>query len=195
MQSPSDSDIVDLYAKFVEQRDLLDEETAFKVAIRTLLPEIEGAEDESRVWVRYSPKLTDEICRRIAPGEPIRWILREKTKPNWDTLRRWMEKYPQFGEKYAKAMEHRADYIAHKMVELASRCEKEPKNANGYKVAASILQWQAAMGNPKKYSEKLLMQHEDITPMDPSKVLTEFDRVCKQLGIQPTLLLQERKGE
>lgn len=191
--NPSDTDITELYNEFADKREAIGEEEAFVLAIRTLFPEIEGAEDESRTWVRYSPKLTDEICRRIAVGEPIRWILRTKTMPNWNTLRRWMDKYPAFGESYAKAMEHRADYIAHKMVELASKCEKDPKNANGYKVAASILQWQAAMGNPKKYSERMLMQHEDVTPMDPGKVFAEMDRLCKQLGISTTLLIQEKE--
>lgn len=192
--NPTDSDITALYARFNEQRDVLGEEDAFYQAVKSLFPEIEGAEDESRTWVRYSPKLIDEICRRIAIGEPIRWILREKNKPNWNTLCRWMEKYPEFGEKYAKAMERRADYIAHKMVELATTATKDPKNANGYKVAANILQWQAAMGNPKKYSERMLMQHENVTPMDPSKVMGELERLCKQLGIQPTLLLQDKSN-
>ncbi|QGH72678.1 MAG: putative hydrolase [Podoviridae sp. ctQNx1] len=189
----SDEDVTKLYEKFCEQRGESDEETAFHAAIREVSPVIEGAEDESRTWVRYSPKLTDEICRRLALGEPIRWILREKTMPNWNTIRRWLDKYPAFGEAYVRAMEHRADYIAHKMVELAQKCEKDPRNANGYKVAASILQWQAAMGNPKKYSERMLMQHEDVTPKDPSSVLAEMDRICKQLGVNATLLLQEKK--
>lgn len=194
MNIPTNSDIDALYARFNEQRESLSEQEAFFACVRSLFPEVDGAEDDTKTWVRYSPKLVEEICSKIAVGTPIRWILREKTMPSWNTMRRWLDKYPAFGEAYNRAMEHRADYLAHRMVELSKKCEEDPKNANGYKVAASILQWQAAMGNPKKYSEKMLLQHEDITPMDPSKVFTEMDRLCKQLGISTTLLIEEKKS-
>lgn len=193
MNIPSNSEIDDLYAKFCERKEEIDEPTAFFEAVKSLFPDIEGAEDDSKTWVRYSPKLVDEICRRIAVGEPIRWILRAQDKPNWNTLRRWMDKYPDFGEKYAMAMQHRADYIAHKMVELASECQKDPKNANGYKVAASILQWQAAMGNPKKYSERMINIEEHEAPKSMADVMAETARLCKELNVDMNLLIQHKE--
>lgn len=190
--NPTDTDIRQLYAKFCEERESSTEDEAFFLALRSMFPQIEGAEDETRTWVRYSPKLTEEICRRIAVGEPIRWILRDKQMPNWNSLRRWMDKYPEFGEKYARAMEHRADYIAHKMVELAKKCEDDPKSATAYKVAASILQWQAAMGNPRKYSDRLINVEEREPPKDLAQVVAEFDRLCKELGVPAQIFLEHK---
>jgi len=186
----TDEDIQDLYAQFIIDSESMGQETAFFVAVKSVLPPED--EEEKRSWVRYSPKLTDEICRRVARNESIRLILAPKDKPTWTTLLRWMDKYPEFGAKYEKALEHRADYICHQLAELAEMAKKDPKSANGYKVAANILQWQAAMGNPKKYSERMINIEEHEAPKSIAEVMAETARLCKELNVDMNLLIQHR---
>lgn len=185
-----DQDINLLYQKFCEEREATTDELAFIMVVSALLPKVD--EDEKRSWVRYSPKLTDEICRRVSKNESIRLILQEPDKPSWTTLLRWMDKYPEFGTKYEKAIENRADYITHQLAELAEKAQKEPKSAPGYKVAATILQWQAAMGNPKKYSQRLIEMDEHEAPKTLAEVLAETARICKELNLDMNLLVQHR---
>jgi len=189
----TDEDIAITYQKFVTDSESMGQEMAFIVAVKSLLPPED--EEEKRSWVRYSPKLTDEICRRVARNESIRKILEPKAMPTWTTLLRWMDKYPEFGAKYEKALEQRADYICHQLAELADMARNDPKGAPGYKVSANILQWQAAMGNPKKYSERMINIEEHDAPKSLAEVLTETARLCKELNVDMGLLVQQRKPE
>lgn len=189
----TDEDISAAYQHFITDSESMGQEAAFIVAVKTFLPPDD--EEEKRAWVRYSAALTDEICRRVARNESIRTILAPRDKPTWTTLLRWMEKYPEFGAKYEKALEHRADYICHQLAELAEMAKKDPKAAPGYKVAANILQWQAAMGNPKKYSERMINIEEHSAPKSLAEVITETARLCKELNVDMGLLVQQRKPE
>lgn len=189
----TDDDISTAYQKMMADSESMGLESAFAVAVKALLPPED--EEEKRAWVRYSGALVDEICRRVARNESIRSILAPKDKPTWTTLLRWMEKYPEFGSKYEKAIEQRADYICHQLAELAEKAQKDPKGASGYKVAATILQWQAAMGNPKKYSERMINIEEHEAPKSLAEVMTETARLCKELNIDMGILVQQRKPE
>lgn len=189
----TDEDISLTYQKFLTDSEEMGQEAAFILAVKKLLPPED--EEEKRAWVRYSAALTDEICRRVARNESIRAILAPKDKPTWTTLLRWMDKYPEFGAKYEKAIEQRADYICHQLAELAELARKDPKGAPGYKVAATILQWQAAMGNPKKYSERMINIEEHEAPKSLAEVLTETARLCKELNVDMGVLVQHRKPE
>jgi hypothetical protein len=51
----------------------------------------------------YSPELAEAICARIAAGESLRSICRDRTMPSHDTLHRWVSHYPEFARMRAQA--------------------------------------------------------------------------------------------
>ena len=180
----TDKEIDNLFEEFLVRKDELGDEMAFRQAIRSLFPEIDGASDPKRSSVRYSDKLGDEICQRIACGEPIRLILADLHMPNWDTLGKWTKKYPEFEKKYDLANKRAAEWTANKILELAKKAEEDPRNAKGYSVAAELLRWQAAIRDSKKYSEKIIQDVTYHVPDDPQKVKTEIERLEKELGLR-----------
>lgn len=179
----TDKEIGDLFDQFLLRKDELGDEMAFYHAIRSLFPEIDGAADPKKSSIRYSDKLGDEICQRVACGEPIRIILGDSHMPNWDTLGKWTKKYPEFEKKYDHANKRAAEWTANKILELAKKAEDDPKNAKGYAVAAELLRWQAAIRDSKKYSEKIVQDVTHHIPDDPEKVKSEITRLEKELGI------------
>lgn len=57
----------------------------------------------ARVVGRYGPELAQGICARIAKGESLAAICRERGMPPRSTVDAWKTLYPEFGEAFAQA--------------------------------------------------------------------------------------------
>lgn len=68
----------------------------------------------------YTPQKADEICARIAEGEPLRQICRDEHMPNWATVYRWMEADEDFAQRIAQARKLGFDAIAEEALEIAN---------------------------------------------------------------------------
>lgn len=68
----------------------------------------------------YTQKIADEICERIAQGEPLRQICRDEHMPGWVTVYEWLKKYDAFAEHFARARELGHDAIAEEALEIAN---------------------------------------------------------------------------
>jgi hypothetical protein len=57
----------------------------------------------SRARPVYTPELAHEICRRLAEGETLKVICREKGMPSASTVRRWvLDDVEGFADLYAR---------------------------------------------------------------------------------------------
>lgn len=63
---------------------------------------------------KYNPAVMAEICQRIAKGEPLESICRDKRLPDADTIHRWVtaDKFPNIAQDFAHARELGYDAIA-----------------------------------------------------------------------------------
>lgn len=68
----------------------------------------------------YSYARSEEICRRIAEGEPLRQICRDDSMPKWQTVYAWMERNQDFAARFARARELGFDAIAEEALEIAN---------------------------------------------------------------------------
>jgi hypothetical protein len=85
----------------------------------------------------YSKKMADEICRRIAEGEPLRQICRDDHMPAWQTVYGWIEAHADFAERIARARDMGFDAIAEEALEIADTPqigETEETSEDGKKV-------------------------------------------------------------
>ena len=57
---------------------------------------------------KYSDKLADRICQKIAEGYSVRSICKEKDMVSMQTLFRWLRENDKFREQYAHACEERS---------------------------------------------------------------------------------------
>lgn len=69
----------------------------------------------------FSKAIAARICQRIASGESLRQICRDKKMPAQSTVYLWLldEEHKSFSEQYAKARELQADYLFDEMLEIA----------------------------------------------------------------------------
>lgn len=68
----------------------------------------------------YTDAIADEICEAIAEGYALHRMCKERDGwPREGTIYRWIEKHPDFREKYARAREIQAERMAEEVVTIA----------------------------------------------------------------------------
>ena len=67
----------------------------------------------------YTVAVADEICHRIAEGEPLRQICREDGMPAWRTVYDWIVAEPDFAARIAHARDLGYDAIAEDTLKIA----------------------------------------------------------------------------
>lgn len=112
----------------------------------------------------YKQEIADEICRRIADGQPLREMCREEGMPAWTTVYSWLNANPDFAERYARARDTGHDAIAEDTIAMVDEKPERTDTQFGDKVDPGYVQWQKnrveqrlkllAKWNPKRYGDR-----------------------------------------
>jgi hypothetical protein len=100
----------------------------------------------------YSQDIADEIERRMIEGETLVDICRFPNMPSRPSVYRWMERYPEFETRIARAREGMAELLDHEVKELADTVTAESAPAARVRLAA--LQWRASKAFPRRYGDR-----------------------------------------
>ena len=60
----------------------------------------------------YTQEIADEICERLAEGEPLARICRDERMPSYSCVRRWEAENEEFGALSARAKRDGTHYLA-----------------------------------------------------------------------------------
>lgn len=123
----------------------------------------------------YTQEIADAICERIADGESLRKICSEPDMPNKATVFRWLAIHKTFSDQYAKAREAQADALFDEILDISDDGRNDYMESvdddggvayklNGEHIQRSRLRvdarkWMAGKLRPKKYSDKLEVEH------------------------------------
>lgn len=113
---------------------------------------------------RFSEEIATRICERMVEGEDLVQICGDADMPSRTTVYRWMDEFPDFGTRCARAREGLAEYAEHRAVKEA--LEASPENAAIARVRVSALQWRAAKLAPKKYGERIMQEHSGALSLE-----------------------------
>lgn len=127
---------------------------------------------------KFNQALADKICEELADARSLRSICLDDGMPSQTTIFRWLadDRYSSFREQYTRAREAQADAIFDEILDIADDAsndwmerrssEDEPLGwqLNGEHVQRSKLRiearkWMAGKLAPKKYSDKLEIEH------------------------------------
>lgn len=136
----------------------------------------------------YTQELADRICAELAGGKSMRTVCKQDDMPSMDCVFRWLREKPEFNEQYVKAKAESADALVEEMMDIADNGEndwmvrhgkdgEESWVVNGEHVQRSRLRldtrkWIASKLKPKKYGDKLDMNH-GVQPDNPLAKLLE----------------------
>lgn len=119
-------------------------------------------------------RILDTICDRLANGEAVRTVLKEKNMPDSKTFYDWIDKDEDKLQQYARACARRADAIFEDAMQIAdtpqdgviTKMDKdgEIETTTADMIAHRRLQvetrrWAAGKLNPKKYGDKVQQEH------------------------------------
>jgi hypothetical protein len=102
-----------------------------------------------------------EIIERMSAGESLRAICRTEGFPVPSAVIKWTTEDTEFGEQYARAQEARADVYFDRLDDVsedAVRAETAVQ-VSGLKLKSDNIKWQLARMAPKKYGDKLDLNH------------------------------------
>ncbi len=119
---------------------------------------------------KYSDKLADRICQKIAEGYSVRSICKEKDMVSMQTLFRWLRENDKFREQYVRACEERSYAQAEEIIDIADNATNdymEKLEGDGYifnsenvqrsRLRIDTRKWLMSKMNPKVYGDKLDM--------------------------------------
>lgn len=114
--------------------------------------------------------IAEEIVEWISIGQTLRDYCRQEGKPSWRSVYRWMEKDTEFAARIAHARELGHDAIAEETLEIIDTFPIEAVSDSGSRLDAGHVSWLKnrveqrmkllAKWNPKKYGDKVGVQHE-----------------------------------
>jgi hypothetical protein len=150
----------------------------------------------------YTPELADEICDRIANGEPLRVICRDDGMPSWRTVYDWRARHPEFFTRIAQARDVGYDAIAEEALEIADTprigVRREDSDDGCKEIRDDMLGHRRlqvetrlkllAKWAPKKYGDKI-----DVTTGGDSLNMSAEERQAKLQSL--AALAAKRKAE
>jgi hypothetical protein len=74
----------------------------------------------------YAEELAAEVCERIAQGESITHICRDKHMPSRDTVHKWARELPEFADRLAHAREDHLEARAKQMMDVVRQLATDP---------------------------------------------------------------------
>lgn len=107
----------------------------------------------------YTQEMALEICARIAAGRSLRSIATDEDMPAEGTIYSWLYKHEEFQEKYAHAREAQSDVYAEEIISIADECEPDSQKVALARLRTDNRKWVASKLKPKKYGDKLDLNH------------------------------------
>ena len=119
---------------------------------------------------KMTPKVTAEICRRLAEGESLRKVCKSEEMPDKTTVLRWLRENAEFRTQYVHAREDQADHFVDECIDIAddgkndTYVDDEGNTKTDYDVIArsrlrvDARKWAAGKLNPKKYGDKITQE-------------------------------------
>ncbi|HAU5608274.1 terminase small subunit-like protein [Citrobacter koseri] len=130
----------------------------------------------------YLPEVADDICALLANGESLVKVCKRPGMPGKATVFRWLSEHEEFRDKYAKAVEARADAVFEELFEIADNADEESAAVAKARLRIDTRKWALARMNPKKYGDKV-SQEIDHKSSDGS--MTPKPAVIQLLPVEP----------
>ena len=130
----------------------------------------------------YTEEMALIICDRIANGESLKGMCEDEDMPSRSTVFKWLAENKTFSDMYARAREEQADTIFDEIIEIADdgrndwmerRGEEDAgwvtngENIQRAKLRIDTRKWMAGKLRPKKYGEKLELEHGGSIALQP----------------------------
>lgn len=106
----------------------------------------------------YTEEIADMICDKLTEGLSLRKICQLDGFPKASAIYTWLDKYPEFAEKYTRAREVATEDMLEDILEIA---DHPTLDAQEKRVRIDTRKWAMGKLKPKKYGEKQALEHSN----------------------------------
>lgn len=99
----------------------------------------------------YTEEMGNRICDLLTEGKSLRKICMGDDFPNASTVYVWLDRFPSFAEKYARAREAATEDMLEDILEIADHATLD---AQEKRVRIDTRKWVMGRLKPKKYGDK-----------------------------------------
>ena len=131
----------------------------------------------------YTEEMGNLICDKLTEGMSLRKLCMLDEFPTASTVYVWLDRFPEFAEKYARAREAATEDMLEEILEIADHPELD---AQEKRVRIDTRKWAMGKLKPKKYGEKQVV---DVGNKDGEtlKVDSNVDTVALTLQLAEAL--------
>ncbi len=137
----------------------------------------------------FTNDIGDEICTLLISGRSLRSICREDKFPSIGTVLRWVGVNKAFQEQYTCARLDQAETIFDEILDIADNGDNDYMerhgDSEGYQVNGDAIQrsklridtrkWMLGKMKPKKYGEKVELEHSGTVTNRNIEIITKAD--------------------
>lgn len=128
---------------------------------------------------KFTPEIADEICERLANGEPLAKICRDEHMPDRTTVRDdWAKSDPVFSQRLAGAREDWHDSIAHRARNTARGDSVDGDSKGDVQrdklIIDTDMKLLACWDRARYGTQKVEVDHSGSVELDATKVLGEL---------------------
>ena len=137
----------------------------------------------------FNDEVCNEICIRIACGESLASICRDGKMPGYRTVIMWLgdPTKEKFLQDYTRAREEQGDADADAVADVGRRVLSGELDPQAARVAIDALKWTAGKRRPKKYGDRLDLNHSgSIDTMSEKDVDARLAVLLRKAGIAST---------
>jgi len=124
----------------------------------------------------YTPELGERICGLLLEEKSLRQIADMEGMPDKSTILRWLGRHEDFATMYARAKQLQAEGSVDSDVELADLAT--PDDWQVRKLQIQTRQWRAMKMLPKRYGEKVEVEHVG----EPQQTEADIHNICRRLA-------------
>jgi hypothetical protein len=110
----------------------------------------------------YTPEVAREICDRMIDCNSLRTICQHQAMPDEGTVYRWIARYPEFREVYARARELQAMRWAEEVLAIADDDTLDPHDR---RIRVDTRKWLLSKVLPRIYGDKVTVAGDPNAPI------------------------------
>ena len=99
----------------------------------------------------YTEEMGNLICDKLTEGVSLRKLCMQKEFPTASTVYVWLDRFPDFAERYARAREAATEDMLEEILQIADDDKIDP---NDKRVRIDTRKWAMGKLKPKKYGDK-----------------------------------------
>ena len=122
----------------------------------------------------YTPEIAAKFCSELALGNSLRSVCARDDMPSHTTIYTWLTQHPEFLEQYARAKDDSADADADKIEHIAEMVLEGKVDPQAGRVAMDAYKWTAGKKRPRKYGDKIQLDHNNISEKPTDALFSEL---------------------